>query len=383
MLQAAEILISTQLTTPIPATAAYRLALDLKKGAFSNKRDALKGLVDSARPTLNQLLADIQAQISGGAPPALSDFDPEPLDLSEDVKEIARFRTSLSDAVTRLKGDVTRRITQIDTRLAQHNTAGATERVKLLQDAARIMFGDDFQMVPQITLSPAAINELSNAWQHSTSGKLTDYLTKTVGRDWPVDDWLHGVARVRPKLHEWENIVLLGEAFQVAGSGDLVPLQLPYGSDEPWLALEIPDHYPIDSDRLLYTAHFAEAFDKTQPICGLLVDEWTEVIPGATETTGVAFHFDRPNTEPPQTWLLALPAASDGTWSWDELLTAVDDTLDSAKRRAIEPVHIDSTAYSWFLPATVSAYTFPEISISNNLLRNVQMYDKWMKEKRV
>lgn len=64
----------------------------------------------------------------------------------------------------------------------------------------------------------------------------------------------------------------------------------------------------------------------------------------------------------------------DGAWSWDELLGAVTDALDSAKRRAIEPVHVDATAYGWFLPATVSAYTFPEISISNNLLRNLQIY---------
>ncbi len=381
MLQASEIMISTHLTTPTPATAAaYRLTLNQKRGAFINKRNALQELVDSARATLSQLLIDAKEQITAGAQLALSDFDPEPLDFTDDEKEIARFRTSLSDAVTRLKADVTKCITKVDTFLAQHDTVRATDKIKLLQDAAKHIFGDDFQMVPQITLSPDATNELSNAWQHSTSGKLTKYLKETLGKDFPVDDWLHGVARVRTTLHEWENVVLLGEAFQVAGSGELVPLQLPYGKDEPWLALEIPDNYTIDSDRLLYTAHFAEPFDKTQSICGLLVDEWTEVIPGTNETTGIAFHFDRPNTEPPQAWLLALPAANDGVWSWDELLAAINDTFDSAKRRAIEPVHIDSTAYSWFLPATVSAYTFPEISISNNLLRNRQIYHRLKKE---
>jgi hypothetical protein len=153
-----------------------------------------------------------------------------------------------------------------------------------------------------------------------------------------------------------------------------VPLQLPYGAGEPWLALEIPPDYQIDSDRLLYSADFAEPFDTTRPVCGLLVDEWTEVIPGTEETTGIAFHFDRPNAEPPQTWLLALPALHDGAWSWEELLGAVIDALDSAKLRALEPVHLDSTPYSWFLPATVSAYTYPEISISNNLLRNMRIY---------
>jgi hypothetical protein len=184
---------------------------------------------------------------------------------------------------------------------------------------------------------------------------------------------LHGVARVREKLHHWENVVLLGNAFQVDKSYEIVPLQLPYVDGESWLGMEFPPGTKIESDRLLYTAHFADMYDKAKPICGLLIDEWTEVIPNAEETTGIAFHFNRPNAEPPQAWLLALSAISDGSWLWDDLLAAVNDTLDSAKRRAIEPAHIDSTAYSWFLPAMISPYTSPEISISNNLLRNVQL----------
>jgi hypothetical protein len=110
------------------------------------------------------------------------------------------------------------------------------------------------------------------------------------------------------------------------------------------------------------------------------VDEWTEVIPGTEETTGIAFHFDRPNAEPPQAWLVALPAVRDGVWSWQDLVGAVNHALDSAKLRAIEPAHVDTTAYSWFLPATASAYTFPEISISNNLLRNLDIFAKFARE---
>ena len=180
--------------------------------------------------------------------------------------------------------------------------------------------------------------------------------------------------RVREKMRHWENALFLGEGFPGAQPPELTPLQLPYSAEDRWLALEFPAKYKIDSDRLLYNAHLPPTFNSAQPISGLLVDEWTEVVPGLEETTGVAFHFDRPNTEPPQAWLLALPTTMTGTWSWDDLLGAVLDTLDSAKMRALEPVHIDSTAYSAFLPATVSAYTFPEISISNNLLRNVEIY---------
>ena len=374
MLQAAEILIRTQLTTPIPVSAAsYRSTLNQKRRLFIRKRDALQDLVDLARPTLSKLLADSKTQVSAASQPLFTDFDPDPLDFSDGDARIERFRNTLNNAVVRILEDITNRFDKINTKLSDYDMAGANEKMEYLQEAAKILFGDDFQMVPSISLPTAASDEFDKAWQYSKSGCLTDYLTTTNKRDFPIDDWLHGVARVREKLHHWENVVLLGDALQVGCPCELMPLQLPCMNGESWLAMEFPPETKIESDRLLYIAHFAETFDRTKPICGLLVDEWTETIPNAEETTGIAFHFNRPNAEPPQTWLLALPSTQDGSWSWDELLMAVNVTLDSAKRRAIEPAHIDSTAYSWFLPATLSAYTTPEISISNNLFRNVQL----------
>jgi hypothetical protein len=368
MLQAAEILIHTQLS-PGVNSGAYRLALNTTRGNFVARHNALQALIDASRPTLAQLVTDLENLLP------LTEFDPTPFEIDEEKLEIEGFRSRLADSVKRLQEDVEKRIEKVDALLAQANSAS-------LQEAAKLLFGEDFQLIPQITLPDEAAQELANAWQHSTSGKLTHYLTDPtgIGRDFPVDDWLHGVARVREKLHHWENALLLGEAFEVEKPIDLVPLQLPHGPDEPWLALEIPTDYKIVSDRLLYNAHFEQPFDPSQPVCGLLVDEWTEVIPGLEETTGISFHYDRPNAEPPQAWLLVTPATQDGVWSWEELLTAVNDSLDAAKRRAIEPTHIDTTAYSWFLPATMSAYTFPEISISNNLLRNLEIYAKLAKE---
>ena len=375
LLQAAEILISSRLSQPVPPSGNYRLNLNDRRDAFIAKRDALQDLIDTARPSLTEVLADANAELP------LSDFDPEPLDFADTEAAIERLRLSLVEAVGRLKTDLQKRITRVDDLLNQHGSAAPADAVKLLQEASKILFGEDFILIPQFTLPADAATELANAWNHSRSGALTSYLTADLtddppglGRDFPVDDWLHGVARVREKMRHWENALFLGEGLPGAQPPELTPLQLPYSAEDRWLALEFPAKYTIDSDRLLYNAHLPTAFNSAQPVSGLLVDEWTEVIPGLEETTGVAFHFDRPNTEPPQAWLLALPTTMSGTWSWDDLLGAVLDTLDSAKMRALEPVHIDSTPYSAFLPATVSAYTFPEISISNNLLRNVEIY---------
>ena len=371
LLRAADILIGAHMIAPPPASSHdYRLALGTKLGIFEAKRDALKQLVDVPRPTLAQLLSDASNQLP------LSDFDLDPFDFSDDVSEIARFRKVLVDTVALLSADIAERVASIDALLAECDTAGTAGGVKILQDSAKMLFGEDFQFIPLIRLPPDAAGELANAWQLSASGALTGYLTDPArgGRDFPVDDWIHGVARVRDKMHHWENAVILGEAFRADQPGDLTPLQIPFGPDEPWLALEFPPDYTITGDRLLYTAHFAGPFDAAKPVCGLLVDEWTEVIPSSKETTGIAFNFDRPNNEPPQSWLLALSPGREGSWIWDDLLAAVNDSLDSARLRAIEPVHIDQTAYSWFLPATLSPYTYPEISISNNLLRNVNIY---------
>jgi hypothetical protein len=194
-----------------------------------------------------------------------------------------------------------------------------------------------------------------------------------------VDDWLHGVARVRTRMHHFENALLLCDALPDATAPVLTPLQLPHSAGQPWLALELPDGVEPPGDRLLYTSALGTGFDPNA-ICGLLIDEWTEAIPARTQTTGVAFHHDRPNAEPPQAWLLALPATADGSWSWDDLVGAVTDALDSAKLRAIEPEHLDVTPYSALLPATHSAWTYPEISISNNLLRNLQISERLVGE---
>ena len=132
----------------------------------------------------------------------------------------------------------------------------------------------------------------------------------------------------------------------------------------------------INSDKLLYTVHFAKPFDKSKFQCGVLVDEWTEVIPGNEETTGVAFHYDQPNSEPPQVMLLVTPPVIKGNWSWDEIVEALEETFSMAKKRAVEPSQIEKTGYAQFLPATMMAVTLYWITMATNLSMNNQIYNK-------
>jgi hypothetical protein len=147
----------------------------------------------------------------------------------------------------------------------------------------------------------------------------------------------------------------------------LTPIQLPFAADDSWLALTFPDNYNLNSDRLLYTCLYSQPFNPAARQCGLLVDEWTEVIPASVRDTAITFNYARPDNEAPQTILLVTSASNTGSWQWADLVGALNETLDLAKKRAVEPAFLDPTMYSRFLPATVTASTSYGITISTAL----------------
>jgi hypothetical protein len=108
-------------------------------------------------------------------------------------------------------------------------------------------------------------------------------------------------------------------------------------------------------------------YSAAAPQAGLLIDEWNEVIPNRIETTGIAIHYNQPNTEPPQCLLLAVSPTIKGRWEWDDLVDTLMDTFDRAKRRAVEPDFLRTTPYAQLLPAVLSSFTsHPFGTISTN-----------------
>jgi hypothetical protein len=68
--------------------------------------------------------------------------------------------------------------------------------------------------------------------------------------------------------------------------------------------------------------------------------------------------------------LLVAPAEFRGTWRWEDLVDSLNETLDLAKLRAIEPVHVDRLPYAPFLPATLMASQVWQLTIAANLALN-------------
>ncbi|MGJ4882845.1 hypothetical protein [Bradyrhizobium sp. HKCCYLRH3097] len=373
-LRVAEKLIATTATDPLPAQPDdFRDDLmSGKRAAFVGQRAVLIMLYDNASD-LAALHDGIEASKAANAA-----FDAAAIDIAAQRTAIVALAEDMAKRTAALALELTTRLPAIQARLDQYDAAAeAKNKIEALTAAAKLLFGEDFKIVPDFGLPAAQAGEWSNAWGAGAQADeaILGFLKTTIGRRFPLDDWFTGVARVRSKLHDLEASQHLADAFTGAGVA-LQALQFPHRPELPWLGLEFPETdadgkpFVIDEDKLLYTAHFAESFDPARRQLGLLLDEWTEVIPRPTEDTGLAFHFDRPNAEPPQTLLLALPPKFVGSWQWQDLVDTVRETMDLAKKRAIEPDHVDTTAYARFLPALVSAVAFHPITASLNFAFN-------------
>ena len=110
--------------------------------------------------------------------------------------------------------------------------------------------------------------------------------------------------------------------------------------------------------------------DPTLPLAGLMIDDWSELIPGDKETTGLAFHFDRPNACAPQAVLLAVSPTLDGAWEWADLVAIVEETFERAKMRAVEPDQLIGTDYFQALPTTLLEFSSGRMYLSTVLVEN-------------
>jgi hypothetical protein len=353
--------------TPLALRASFNpLRLD-----FATRRGALVSVLAANPAQLSGLVA-----LTAAALPQVTPIDSEPLDLTRDEDLIVALAADLVGAATSLRDELTRRSDAAATALAAHAAAvDAPARVAALQDAAHALLGDGFLLVPEFRLSAEQGSEWQQALAASTTGALLAHLATETEIEFAVDEWLYGVARVRTPLRHLEQAILLAGALGT-DEPELDPIQLPFVPGEGWLGLDFPAGKTIVGDRVLYTAVYHETFAPGAAQCGLLLDEWTEVVPGTVATTGLAFHYDQSNSEAPQALMLALPAGRDGAWRWDELTGALVETMALARQRAVEPEQIDDSAYARFLPATVMAATRHGLSIATVLAINSGIADR-------
>jgi hypothetical protein len=213
------------------------------------------------------------------------------------------------------------------------------QRFDRCTEAAKLVLGRGFVAVPQYTLHAAGLPELAAA------PLAVDRLV--------VEEWLQPLTRVRPPMEAFGWVLTYHDWLQPTPLA-LVPLQLPVHPGDAWIGTAFGAKLVDDS---VLSVTVANPTGLAGPQCGLLVDEWTELVPTARETTGLAFHANRPNAQPPQALLLAVAPRLQGAWSWDDLLAIVLETLQRAKLRAVEPDMVATTDYFQLLPTILTEFT--------------------------
>ena len=197
-------------------------------------------------------------------------------------------------------------------------------------DAARVaaVLGDGFRLLPRVTAAAAA----------EFVGSLADSATLQGGDPLASITWLQRAAHVRDGASRLETALMYGEATAGGQPLRLRVAQLPRRAGDRWVGLPATAQQPIGSGRLSLVVQSAAGAPPVAgaPIAGLVVDEWTEVVPDRTQVTGLSFHIDQPDARAPQAILLAVPPTEAHIWSLAALEATVLETLELARLRLVD-----------------------------------------------
>jgi hypothetical protein len=234
--------------------------------------------------------------------------------------------------------EATSRITGAAAAIAAAQGAGAaSEAAEHAARAVATVFGGGFRALP-LQSPVAGATRVAAALAAPPDGAEPE----------AVRDWCERLGRVRPGVGRLKAVLLLADAF-----GRSVPPRVAQlaGGDAPaaarWIGLPFGAGGP-PRDLTTSLVVFGDG-DAAGDVCGLIVDEWFEVVPGRPRLkpaaddapppapaalTGVALNANAPNARAPQAVLLAV--SPDGQpWSTDKLQSVLLETLELARARAV------------------------------------------------
>ena len=218
----------------------------------------------------------------------------------------------------------------------------------------KLIFGASFLALPRFAAANAA--ELAQAMADSAKIQGGDPLAAV--------SWFQRAARVRDGVARLQAMLEYTEALGTGEKLALTLAQLPYLAGDRWVGLPLNAGQQLPGGKLSLVVQSAVPVNVQQPLTGLLIDEWVEVVPSATETTGIALQYDQPNAAPPQAILLAVPPDLAAPWTVWSLQQVLLETLDLARIRAVDPDALGEAGQ--YLPALYLAYNTASGAVSSD-----------------
>jgi hypothetical protein len=195
----------------------------------------------------------------------------------------------------------------------------------------RIILGDEsFQVLPPFT------NPSEFLGNFKTSRDLNNKARK----------WLQKTGYVKPKVKLFDDAISFNDILEsgyFAFYYDEMLFQqsaqslMEQQQKETYLSLVIAISSRSAEDFPDQVSHYSDSSISQMRLAGLVIDEWPEKIPLSMHDTAVAFHYDAPSTEAPQSLLLAVSPNDDGfIWNEDTIRDVILEALDLVKIRAVD-----------------------------------------------
>jgi hypothetical protein len=369
----------------ISKTTPGSILADSLWGSFKNSFDSLSSTTGLSFEDIRQRL---QIASDFGISVAVPEIKPLTLIKQEDEKKLLEVQVEkvlklmnlrLSEAREKWKSQWLTQLSEeekknIPSPLPEILPIPSKGTVELCQDITNILLGSRFPLMPHLKLKDVAKNHLLKA-------KLPK--PKDISE---IQDWLFATSTVRENAARLQHLRVLSSSV-IKEMPNMQVIQWP-ANNKNWVAKQIPEKTDMSGDIVSIVIQPTKSFDITKPLIGLSIDEWHELIPNKTETTGISFHYDAPNAEPPQALLLAVSerlTEHNSDWSWDELVRCIDQSLTLAKMRAVGADELRQTPLDTVLPAIVTAETAAPVTISTSFYANIslelarQYFETWKK----
>jgi len=236
--------------------------------------------------------------------------------------------------------------------VAATTAADDEARRDALMTRLRTVFGSGFVALPRFTASNASDIEAS----------ISD---AALGGDDALAayTWMQRMERVRVPLARFARPMREAEVM-ASGHIKLTIAQVPHVKDQRWVGLELAEDGPlVDGAASIVLQDAPKKF--TGKLCGLIADEWTELVPRRNETTGIAFQYNPPDSAAPQAILLAVPPVIGEPWTVGGLNRVLLETLDMLRIRTVDPTALGDVGH--YLPATHLAFNANGDAVSTDL----------------
>jgi hypothetical protein len=205
----------------------------------------------------------------------------------------------------------------VDSRLTAASTGSPRDRL-------RALFGGDLPGV--VAFTPPDPSVLVTATEPRPASLFgTDRLMPT--------QWLDAVARTRPDTARLAELLV---RLDIIGRPAPAPFvaQAPWTNGDRWIATSFAGPGGrTPTGRLSVVIEAPAGFNGAQPMGGLLLDSWTEVIPAKQLDTAMALRFNNAGTRPPQVILLAVSPDPSKAWTIDMMMEVLSQTLTMARIR--------------------------------------------------